>query len=74
MNVAIVFIAIFAKNTKYPFKAITIFRKAKFLRQARQKLRKVPLFEGEFSTMLENKGHHCGLEKNMVECQRRLDG
>ena len=70
MNVAIIFIAIFDKNVKYPFKAITIFRKAKFVRQAMQKLRKVPPFEEEFSTMLENKGHHCGLEKNMMECRR----
>ena len=28
-----------------------------------QKLRQVSPFEGEFSTTLEKKGHHCSLEK-----------
>ena len=74
MKVVIIFISSFAKSAKYPFKAITIFRKTKFVRSARKNLRKVPPLEGEFSTMLESKGDHCSLEKNMVGCQRRSDG
>ena len=35
-------------------------------------MKKITLFEEEFSTMLKNKGHHCGLEKEMVEYHKTV--
>ena len=64
----------FCQKCKISIQSYNNFQKTKFVRQAKQKLKKIPLFEEEFSTMLENKGHHCGSEKEMVEYQMRLGG